>query len=1644
MSHGPIHLISEGHPTTMTSSHPRSPRRLLRSGLAASALLLALLPLAALAQPALVSITPVDGALVDSESVMLEGRLTGVDRLVIDGVEIALDGRSGGAASFRAGPFEQVEGERRFLLVLVGADGQEEARVHRVVADRLAPVLTLDLPGPVVVSEAAFPVRGSVSDPHLELVTVAGRPARVEGGRFEASVALEPGVQGIEVVARDRLGHESRVQLSVELDAEPPSLTLLADGSPLADGARFRRSVVPSAVAEGAVGVELRLGGRPWATGQAVSQEGEHRLEAVAWDGAGNRTVASKSFTLDTTPPRLARVRGAETVIAGRSVVLEGEVEGAVAMTVDGRPVPVEGGAFRTGSLPLEAGETVFRLVARDEAGNETVLSVPVKSDPDAPDLVVSSPAEGSAVGASPVTVSGTASDLDLASVTVKADLAAGGGTVVATLTGAAFMASVPLAEGSNTLTVTATDAVGHTDTVARTVVLDTVAPQLSVTAGGAPLLDGAVFAGLVTPEVAATDATAVTITATLDGQAWSPGTSVTTLGLHELSVTGTDAAGNSASTLLTFTVEGTAPTFASLEPASGSVLAAPEVYLTGRAEGAVTLTVDAQAVPLTGAAFTAGPYTLAEGPRTFALVATSAGGQSTSTGLTVTRDSTPPAVALTAPAASSVGSAPSVTVSGTVSDAHLVGVTVNGIPATVTGHASAGATWTAAVLLSEGENRLRAEARDTAGNVSSAERPVVLDTRAPELEILEPVPGAVLGEATATVTGRVADAHLDRVEVNGITATLSAGAGAARGFTATVSLPEGSSSVTATAFDTLGHQSSASVGVERDSSTVVIRIDLPAEGTRTSAATVDVSGTVSFPSGEAGSTVTVNGTTATASAGTFSLAGAELVEGENELVARATDSGGAQGVHVRAVTRDTTPPSLISSVPADGSAGIVRDTVFALTFSEPLAIPSAGSWRLETVAGAPIAADAELDASSLDGTILTVVPQGLLPPATEVRLVLTAQLTDLAGHALATSTLAFTTVSDGAPAAPLLQAVPSSLCADTLTVSGTADAGARVRLDGGAGRVEARAGADGSFALEVALVAGRPHLLEAVAIDGEGRISSTARAQVTHDCEPPRVLDAQLAGDVLTLAFDAPVVPASLGLTVSDASGPLAGSQAVEGASATWTADLPLPSGALRLEVAAGLEDLAGNTLGFPWVRLFGAGGASSFLSGTVVDESTGRPLGGAAVTVTASGGVATAMPRPEMTTAEDGRFLIPVAPGTHDLTIGRPGYAPVFRVVTAADGLGAEVLSPRLEPLGAEATVGVAGGRLEAQSALGEAVLEVPAGALAGNTAVRLAVLSEQAFPALLPYGWSPRGGAWIDLGEGASPTLGSSLELPVTSAAGTSLVLASLDLSTLQWRALALGTVVSTAEGPRLSVSLDPVGFGAVGAVAAVEADAGVHAPPAAVVGEVLGSSPAPSTAQVLSASLAFSPQVVLPTQTSAVTVSYTLTTPQPSGLPLTLSIQEELELLDGTLRRQAPYRAQVVLYHDSTGQPASRFRLRPSALARSQPVRLGAEDVTVLRHADDGVRGNVLGPDGGFVLGDGGDRLEVPAGALTEPTAVVLTRRSVGDLPLAPPRTGPGGGTVDAVLELDLAGRTLALPAALSFALDPPPPPGTPGL
>src|SRR5262249_13511902 len=133
-----------------------------------------------------------------------------------------------------------------------------------------------------------------------------------------------------------------------------------------------------------------------------------------------------------------------------------------------------------------------------------------------------------------------------------------------------------------------------------------------------------------------------------------------------------------------------------------------------------------------------------------------------------LTVGSIPPVVTITSPADRFVTKDGSVGVTGTVADASVTTMNVNGVQAVVTG-----TSFTAAgVGLVEGNNPIIARARDAAGNTGQAQITVDRDTTPPTISILDAshplTDGALLNHHPSPVIA-VADAPLA-----GYTATLN------------------------------------------------------------------------------------------------------------------------------------------------------------------------------------------------------------------------------------------------------------------------------------------------------------------------------------------------------------------------------------------------------------------------------------------------------------------------------------------------------------------------------------------------------------------------------------------------------------------------------------------------------------------------------------------------------------------------------------------------------------------------------------------------------------------------------------------------------------------------------------------------------
>jgi RHS repeat-associated protein len=217
------------------------------------------------------------------------------------------------------------------------------------------------------------------------------------------------------------------------------------------------------------------------------------------------------------------------------------------------------------------------------------------------PVVTITSPAVGAAVSTSSVSVTGTLQEQTPTTVTVNG--------VAATVTNnTSYSATVPLAtEGSNLLTVQATDAAAHTSTVTRTVIRDTQAPVLTVNSPA----DGAVTGG-TTINVSGTVSDATTTTVNTNGTPLTvtngtfAGDVPLSPGQNVLTTSATDLAGNTTAVVRTVTRDATPPVLTVTSPVGGDTVATDSVLVAGTVTDASAVTVGANGLnlPVTGGAF--------------------------------------------------------------------------------------------------------------------------------------------------------------------------------------------------------------------------------------------------------------------------------------------------------------------------------------------------------------------------------------------------------------------------------------------------------------------------------------------------------------------------------------------------------------------------------------------------------------------------------------------------------------------------------------------------------------------------------------------------------------------------------------------------------------------------------------------------------------------------------------------------------------------------------------------------------------------------------------------------------------------------------------------------------------------------------
>lgn len=187
---------------------------------------------------------------------------------------------------------------------------------------------------------------------------------------------------------------------------------------------------------------------------------------------------SSGSYITDNKPTVTFKLSDTESGVDTTTTVLK--INGTTVPVADITFTAVSGGYTGSYTIPtaLSEGSNTISVSVSDNDGNTAAtVSSTFTVDTVNPELNVTTPEDNLITNVAACTVAGTTNDVTSTPVTIAITLnGADQGNVTVDNTGA-FSKVITLANGSNTIVITATDAAGRTTTVTRTVILDTAAP---------------------------------------------------------------------------------------------------------------------------------------------------------------------------------------------------------------------------------------------------------------------------------------------------------------------------------------------------------------------------------------------------------------------------------------------------------------------------------------------------------------------------------------------------------------------------------------------------------------------------------------------------------------------------------------------------------------------------------------------------------------------------------------------------------------------------------------------------------------------------------------------------------------------------------------------------------------------------------------------------------------------------------------------------------------------------------------------------------------------------------------------------------------------------------------------------------------
>ncbi|MBX3020225.1 MAG: hypothetical protein KF799_01000 [Bdellovibrionales bacterium] len=880
--------------------------------------------------------------------------------------------------------------------------------------------------------------------------------------------------------------------------------------------------------------------------------------------GSGSLIGSNSRLAIDEPADRLPTQGSLQLVgacAAGLSVSVSGDIE-------QSQDVGCADGKFSVAvSLTAPDGMKTVQVYQRDRLNRSLASGRTFVRDTVGPAVSVVTPAEGTAAGAS-VIIQG------LCENELPVQVTEGQKTYSLICTAGAFATTLPLtsADGSIQITFAQTDIAGNKSSRALNVVKDTGAPLLTLSqpAAGTSVqsvvnLQGTCENGL-NVDISGNGAAAMSSVVCVN-KAFSTSVALSAGdGAKALTVSQTDAAGNTASVQRSFVRDTTAPAVTISAPAAGTI-GGTGLSLSGTCENGLTVAISGAGlqapmnVTCANSAFNANiVFSAGDGAKNVTVAQTDAAGNVGTGTRSFVRDSSGPQPTIDAPIAGTAGK----------DGVTLQGACETGLSVVISGDVNAGssvnctsARYSAAIVFSaaEGGKNITITQTDAAGNRGTASRSFIKDSKPPVVTVAQPAEGASV-PGTVTVSGACETGLPVNITGSGVSAVSANCANSAYSTTVVFMGGNGAKSITATQTDAAGNSGSVSRNVNAELSGPAVAITAPAADSLF-VNTLTVSGTC-----QNGLAVNFSGSgwqspaNTTCSNGAFSAAITFTSgDGSKNLIASQTNASGQTGSASRSFNRDTTAPAVTINSPAAGTQAQASIRLQG-GCENGLSVAIAGTGATATSATCSNGLyDVQVSLSAGDGTKNIRVSQ-----------------TDLAGNvgSVARDFVRSNTV----PVILITSPAAGSAYKTSLQLAGSCISGLTVNIAGaGAAAAASTACSNGMFSVSVNLSSGDgSKALQVSQTDAAGNTGSDTRSFVRDNVAPAPKITAPAANSAVGASLMLSGT-CETGLTVTVSGSGITTPGGVTCNNATFATTLTVSAGDGVKSVSVAQTDAAGNS---------------------------------------------------------------------------------------------------------------------------------------------------------------------------------------------------------------------------------------------------------------------------------------------------------------------------------------------------------------------------------------------------------------------------------------------------------------------------------